>query len=132
MKFFTTSEVSATVGNKIRPVRNVIEAKIKSFLEDKSYGNGIADWGHIIICEDKEEIFPEIKKYSEKKKDLDLRLKIDYLSMVNASEKDIYRLICKSMLRGIDVAENQLKIQEFDFTTFRKDLNELFNKEGWL
>ena len=71
-------------------------------------------------------------KYSGSKKEVELRLKIDYDDVVNGDEKKLYTLFTDSILRGVHIAESELKIDDFDFKRFRADLNELFSKEGWL
>ena len=136
MKFFSTSEVDVPVGNKIRPIRNLIERQINLLVNNKDYGKGIVDWGHIVICCNPSDAevgwFKEIKKYIKSTGDLDLRLSIDYEKALKADEKALFELICLSILRGVDIAEDELKIESFDFKTYRNDLTELFKKEGWI
>lgn len=136
MKFFATSETYKTVSEKIRMARNIIEGKIKLFVKNKNYGESIIDWGYITICDVPEiyeaGFFKEIKKYSNKKKEVEFRLRIDYDKMLKANEKETFRLICESILRSIDIAESELKIKDFDFSSFRNDLTHLFRKENWI
>lgn len=143
MRFFMSGEIYKTVGDKIRPVCNTINKQISEFLLDKNYGDGIQDWGYIIICNPPEILdggfLKERKHFFKKNKDLDMRLQVDYDKMLKADEKEVFKLICNSILRSIDLAENELKvgrnplkIKDFEFDAFRKDLTELFNDKGWL
>lgn len=136
MKFFMTSEMDSNVTGKVKFGQNSIEDKIKKIISDKNYGRGVSYWGHIIICMEEHiyeaGFFKEIKKYMKKNTEVELRLRVDYDAMFRANEREASNLIINSVLRGIDVAETELKITDFDFSAFRKDLTDLFKKEGWL
>ena len=120
----------------MRSVRNSIGQKISKMAEMKDYGQSVSYWGHISIVNPSsvydKGFYPEVKKYSGSKKEVELRLKIDYDDVVNGDEKKLYTLFTDSILRGVHIAESELKIDDFDFKRFRADLNELFSKEGWL
>jgi hypothetical protein len=126
MKFFATSESYKDISKKLVTAQNAIAAELEPFLKDKNYG----------ICCPPEiynaGFFKEIKKYTKNETDVELRLKIDYTSMLEAEEEKVFALLCESILRGIDIAEHELKISDFDFGAFRKDVTNLFKKEGWL
>lgn len=135
--FFMTGETDAAIGDdKIRFNRDSIPDKIKSWVSTTNYGAGIDFWGHIIICCEPEMyaagFFPEIKKYTKKDRTVELRLRIDYDAMLNADEHGASKLICESILRGVDIVEHELKVKDFNFDAFRADLISLFKKEGWL
>lgn len=136
MKFFITSEAFETVGKKMNEAYVPIGSKIESLLRDKQYGDGVIFWGHICIsCPSdfyKSGFFKEIKKYTKKNKEVEMRLRIDYEMMLDADQKEVFRLICESILKSIDIAEKELKIKSFDFIAFRNDLKDLFKQEGWI
>jgi hypothetical protein len=136
MRFFITGETYKTVGEKMRIAENQIEPQIESLFTDRDYGSGIVYWGHINICCPPEVydsgFFKEIKKYTKKDKEVELRLKVDYDTTLHANEKEVFALICQSILRGVDIAEHELKIKDFDFGAFRDDVTTLFQKEGWI
>jgi hypothetical protein len=136
MKFFLGAEMFASVADKIRPVRNQAESKIKKQLEKNDYGNGVVDWGHIIVVNPQdlydEGFLPEIKKYKKNTGEVELRLHIDYIKMLKASEKELFKLICNSIIEGIDIVQKELSVDNFDFEAFRNDLVSLFKKEGWV
>ena len=136
MKFFMTDEMSSKVSIKVKYGPNSIEDKIKTMLLNKNYGQGINFWGHILICDEpiiyEAGFFPEIKKYRKAKKEVELRLRINYENMLTANEKEVNRIICESLLRGVDIAENELKINDFDLIALRKDLMTLFKQEVWI
>lgn len=136
MRFFITAETYKTVGEKLRLAINQVESKIKGLVSEKNYGNGVSYWGYIAICCPKElyekGFFKEIKKYTKKKTEVELRLRVDYDLMVKANGNECLNLLCYSILQGIEIAENELKIEDFDFETFREDIMILFKKQGWL
>jgi len=135
MKFFATGELDHTVSSKVMDTQNKISESIVSMLSDKTYGNGIIDWFYISIVMPTEDydagFFKERTLYKRKDKATDFRLKIGYEDVLNANEQETFRLICKSILRSIDVAEAK-KIKDFDFNSFRRDLTDLFQREGWI
>src|SRR3989344_6133481 len=136
MKFFITGEVDAPVGEKIRLVIIQIEPKINTLFSKKNYGAGITYWGYITVCCAPEVYesgyFKEIRKYTKKENEVDLRLRVGYEEMLKADKKEVFRLICMSILEGVDIAEHELKIKDFDFQAFRDDLTSLFKKERWV
>jgi len=136
MKFFITSEMDEIVANKVRFNRNSVEQKIKELIKEKNYGSGISYWGHIIICCAPEAyeagLFKEIRKYSKKEKEVELRLRIEYEDMLRADKKKVFKLISESILKGVDIAESEFKINDFDFKSFRSNLLNLFIKQGWM
>ena len=136
MKIFITGETYKTVGEKMRLIDIQLQPKLNEEISNKNYGQGIFHWGYISICCPPElyngGFFKEIKKYTKKRKEIDIRLRIAYEAMLKANEKEVYKLFCDSFLRSIDIAENELEIKDFDFRAFRKDLTDLFRKEGWI
>lgn len=136
MRFFVTAEAYKTVSSKIVHALNAISKEIELSIKDKDYGQGVFYWGYITICCPPEfysaGFFKEIKKYTKKDKEVELRLKIDYEAMLKADDKEVFRLISESLLSGIDIAENEFSISDFSFNTFRNDLKELFKRKGWI
>lgn len=136
MRFFITGETYSTVAEKTRITIVKIGPKINSLFTKQNYGTGITYWGHIIISGPSEMyqagFFKEIKKYIKKKNDVETRLRVDYEEMLRAEGQDVFKLICQSIFRSVDIAENEFKIKDFDFRAFHDDLTSLFKKEGWI
>jgi predicted transcriptional regulator len=135
MKIFITGEVHASIIEKFRNALLKIREVINK-INNKSYGGGIKNWGYISIINPEsfyqEGFLNERKHYAKKKKDLDMRLKIDYQKVLNASEIEMFNLISNSILSSVDIAEHELKISDFNFNAFRTDLTNLFKVEGWI
>src|SRR6266571_6697230 len=125
MKFFITSETDKAVGEKIGKAIVEIQKAVNLAIADKQYGEGITYWGYICIAMTSDTynagFFKERTFYSQKNKETDFRLKIDYDEVLKASEEKTLKLICGSILRSIDIAESK-KIKDFDFNSFRNDL----------
>jgi Immunity protein 44 len=136
MKFFITSEAYKTVGKKMSDVYTQISPKINTNLKEKNLGSGVSDWGHICISCPPDVydsgFFKEIKKYRKSSTEVELRLRIDYEEMLKVDEKGVFKLICSSILSGVDIAEHELKIKDFEFSSFRNILTKLFKEEGWI
>lgn len=137
IQFFMTGEIESSVNNKLNFFgTNSIAGKIKSYVSARDYGPGVSDWAHIVICMTPDTyeagFFKEIKKYTKKDKEVELRLRIDYDEMLTADENEVNKLICESILRGVDIVEHELKVKDFNFGGFRDDLIVLFKKEHWI
>lgn len=136
MKFWTSGEVHGDVGDTTIRLQKNIEKKINDNIENKNYGQDITFWGFMSIVLPNDllpaEFFQEIKRYRKNKKETEFRLKIDYDQLVKADEKGIYRLICESILRSIEIARAEFKVSKFDLDAFESDLKKCFKEENWI
>lgn len=135
MRFGISAEVHTSVGDKVRPLIFKIKEIVNSYIENKNYGDGVVYWGYVPIILPSSflppEFFQEIKRYRKSKKETEFRLKIDYGQLIKANEKEVYGLICESILRSIEIARSEFKISQFDLDAFEADIKECFRKEGW-
>lgn len=136
MKFWASGEVHGDIGDTTIRLQKIIEAKINDHIEDKEYGDGVTLWGFISIVMPSEllpeDFFKEIKKYHKSKREVEFRLKIDYKELSNSDEIGKYRLICRSILRSVEIAKDEFKLSNFDFNALEGDLKECFQKKGWI
>ena len=135
-KFYRSSEAHITIDEKLTPIQKEVGLKINNLLYGKNYGISIENWRYLSIINPRsfydDGFFRETNRYSKKEHSVEFRLRINYLDFLKADTKKAYELICKSILRSVDIAETKFKIKDFDFSSFRNDLKHLFKEEGWM
>jgi hypothetical protein len=93
--------------DRYRIATNKIEKKINNYLEEIEYKNvRLINWDIIIILRD-DAVFNEIKKYNKRKKNTDIRLKIDYNAFKNGNNEERENLIFDVLLRSLNVLEEK-------------------------
>lgn len=91
-------------------------------LKTTNYGSGLRSWDVIpIIMPKRRQIdYPEIAKYSQKKRDCEFRLYIDHAKFKKGSQAEKYRLYCEMLRRSLDFLESW-NIAKLDVQRMRKD-----------
>jgi hypothetical protein len=98
VKVWIGAELEADVADSFREARSKVEKTINATLEGKQYDIALNSWDCIAIIRD-DKNFPEITKYSPKKREMDFRLKIDYKAFKEGNQLDREKLIF-GMLRN--------------------------------
>ena len=93
MKLWMSSEVDISLADELRLIRNQIEKSLNAYLKEIGYKNKDLDSLDVIAILRDDDYFDEIKKYRPKKRDTDIRLKIDYNEFKNADENKRKKLI---------------------------------------
>jgi len=97
-----------------RIITNKIENDLNKYLEDTGYKNKDLDSLDVIAILRDDDHFDEIKKYRPKKKDTDIRLKINYDDFKHGDETTRKRLIYQMILKAIDFLENEKGLNNFE------------------
>ena len=105
-----------------RILTNQIEKEINSYLKEIGYKNENLDSLDVIFVLRNDDVFDEIWKYRPKKRDTDIRPKIDYEAFVKGDETTRKRLIYESLLRVIDFLKSK-KVKNLE------PLEEYINKQ---
>lgn len=136
MEIWTSAETYKNVTHEKILILKDIEKKLNSYISNKNYGKGINLWYYLVISLPDgllaPEFFQEIKKYRKIKKEVEFRLKIDNKQLVESDDAGTRKLICKSILRSIDIAKKEFKIKDFDFDFFESDIQKCFKNEKWI
>jgi hypothetical protein len=130
IRLFISGEVDASVSNEFRLVRNRIEKKIQSeLLNRNNYGDGVIKLTiiPIILGPNFEKIldYKERKLFSHRKKESDIRLKIDYEVFKKGSDKKREKLIVQNIIESISIIKTKVK-GEFDADKLINDISRLF------
>ena len=107
MKVWISSETTKGAGEELWKLYMQIEKKINNYLEEIEYKNDALEKLRVIIILRDDAVFNEIKKYNKRKKDTDIRLKIDYNAFKNGNDEERENLIFDVLLRSLNVLEEK-------------------------
>jgi hypothetical protein len=121
MRLWIGGEISQDVYDAHVFSRDEIEHIVNDRLKKLNYGSGLKSWDVIpIIMPKRRQIdYPEIAKYSQKKRDCEFRLYIDHAKFKKGSQAEQYRLYCDMLTRSLDYLESW-NIPKFDVEQMRK------------
>ncbi|GJM33371.1 MAG: hypothetical protein DHS20C18_23720 [Saprospiraceae bacterium] len=119
-------DVPLEKGVFIHSLTDLINEQIK--LSD--YGTGVAEYNFTAIIEP-DEFFPTKYRYLKSKKRIDAEIRMGYEQALNATQDDFKGLVTRLYLDTIDLLEKE-NIQDFDLKRFRQDLEDLFERMGWV
>lgn len=130
MKIFLSGETSFNANEPFRRLLMEMNKKLKSFIEadenDDTYGAEFKSIGIItMILSDDLADTPERKLISRKKKEADIRLKIDYYKFVNSNADTQFFLYLKNIIESIKVV-NEKKKEDFNGDKLIEDILSVF------
>ena len=123
MTVWISAEVSSEIGRELNKLYMQIEKSLNAYLKEIGYKNKDLDSLDVIAILRDDNYFNEIKKYRPKKRDTDIRLKIDYNEFKNGDEKKRKRLIYEMLLKAINFLKEEKGLSGFE------PLEEYINKQ---
>lgn len=132
MKIWMSGELQADIGDACATVQNEMELVINRRIKNNDYGVAVARWSLIpIILDFEDPVYHEVKKYSHGRKVAQFRLKIDHGEFLRADMAGKRRLMFAMILRSIALFP-VLKVKGFDVDRFRRDMEAIGRKHGWM
>lgn len=128
--FSATSRVWREVAMDKCIVIYSMNALLNDTLQFLDYGLGVEVFNFTAIIEPRE-FFPTKFRYLKKKKRMDAEVRMDYQQAMEASLDEFKSLVAKTYLQAIDLLASK-KIPDFDMPRFRRDVEQLFEHQGWL
>ena len=130
MKIFLSGETSFNANEPFRRLLMEMNKTLKSFIEadenDDTYGAEFKSIGIItMILSDDLAKTPERKLINRKKKEADIRLKIDYYKFVNSDADTQFFLYLKNIIESIKVV-NEKKKEDFNGDKLIEDILSVF------
>ena len=134
MIFFMSSEFDGRFDDFEEPfriVQNDIEEKIKANLENNDYGKDVEDFGIIPIIMkfgdemDGEVWYKERLLFKKKKKEADIRLRIDYDTFVKGDNQTKKLLLIDNIIKSIEALSKKTK--DFKAEELISDILSLFD-----
>lgn len=77
----------------------------------------------------------EVKRYSRRKKWIEIGLKLDYDRLLVATEKETLQMMAQLYLDAIKMyptIRGKVRLEEFDYEVFYVDVRTLFVAQGWV
>ena len=112
---------------------NMVEDVLNDHLQLSNYGPGlIGGIAFVFIAQQPDNtIHKEEMTYRRKKKELYIQMKLPYESVAQYERPQVLELMAGTYLRTIQQF-GKLKIPDFDYQRFAKDVEQLFEAQGWL
>ena len=114
MIIWVSSESMDPVDEPLWKLYMQIEKDINTHLKSINYKHEILDSLDAIIILRNDDVFKEITRFRPKKRDTDLRLKIDYNSFLNGNDNKRKILIYEFLLRAIEILKIKKKLKDFE------------------
>lgn len=121
------------IGEKIAFHNSVImEDALNEHLQLSNYGSGLVAIAFIFIAvQPTNTIHEEEMTYRRKKKELYIQMKLPYELVERYERPQVLQLMAATYLDTIKDLP-KLKIPDFDYQRFAKDVERLFEAQGWL
>ncbi|MBK9492023.1 MAG: hypothetical protein IPO07_26885 [Haliscomenobacter sp.] len=79
-----------------------------------------------------DKVLAPYQHYSAKKQEADISVRISYEQVVHATESEIVKLMEQAYLQGIEQLKGLCRIGTgFDVEGLKRDVEKIFEKEGW-
>ena len=121
MKLWISSETEVSVFDELRMVTNSVEDELGVYIADKKYDLELDSLDCIIILRN-DSAFKEITRYSQKKKDMDFRLSINFDDFVTSNFTKRKSLILETLIRAIDILGTKKTINKDALQNLKDDL----------
>lgn len=111
---------------------NVMEDVLNEHLQLSNYGCGLVAIAFVFIAQQPDNtIHEEEMKYRRKKKELYIQMKLPYELVERYDKPQVLQLMAATYLHTIKDLP-KLNIPDFDYQRFAKDVERLFEAQGWL
>ena len=111
---------------------NLMEDVLNEHLQLPDYGSGLVAIAFIFIAvQPSNTIHEEEMTYRRKKKELSIQMKLPYELVEQYDRPQVLQLMAATYLHTIKDL-SKLKIPDFDYQRFAKDVERLFEGRGWL
>ena len=124
-----SGEIQGDIGDFYRTARNSLEAVLKKCIEGKDYGEGVKLWAYIaiILNNETDPYYSEVKRYRKKKKEIEFRLKISHREFLEGCCETHLRLLSQSVLRSLELMKD-MRIKDFDLDSLTADVTQCLSK----
>ncbi|MEM9990455.1 MAG: hypothetical protein AAF738_01760 [Bacteroidota bacterium] len=119
--------------DKLVPHNESIRQKLSKNLDIKKYGNGLDLISMIYVAQPPFNNWREhYIAYNEKSKTLTWQYILDYEQVLRNGFEEHRQLLVLAYLEALEEIERHNQILDFDFASFRRDVQLLFQAQGWL
>jgi hypothetical protein len=129
LRFWMSGEIQSDVGYAHQEAWKPIEGHINECVGERDYGEGLKLWAYIavILNEETDSYYPEIKRYRKREKEVEFRLKINHKEFLEGDSNTHIRLLAQSVLRSLELMKG-MHIKDFDLDSLITDVNQCLSK----
>ena len=129
IEFWMSGEIEINVDDSHRTARKIIEKQVNESIGTNHYGEGLKLWSYLAIILDSKTApyYPEVKRYSRRKKEVEFRLKINHRKFLEGSPETHLRLLSESVLRSLKLM-HEMKIKDLDLDRLEADVTKCLSK----
>lgn len=130
LRFWMSGEIQGDIDDaSYIAARKAVEQAVNAQLGERDYGRGLKLWAYlsIILNPEIDRYYPEVKRYSKRKKEVEFRLKIDHNQFVHGDHKTHLRLLAESVLRSLDLMQ-EMNIKDLDLDKLTIDVTQCLSK----
>jgi len=97
------------------------------------YGEGLKKlYFTFLVMPPDDQVLVPYQHYSAKKQEADISVPIPYEAVVNAAAPELVRLMEQAYLQGIEGLKSYAALlRDFDVEWLKRDVEKIFEKEGW-
>ncbi len=131
--FYFTAIISQEILDKIDvDVFQILGNTLSGHIRLNKYGSTVNGMSFIFILVDPDDGFhEECLEYKRKDKDIRITHRLPGSELLQAAPEEVLPLLAASFLASIEKYP-ALKLKDFDHRHFREDVQQLFEKKGWL
>lgn len=97
------------------------------------YGEGLKRlYFTFLVMPPEDQVLAPYQHYFAKKQEADISVRIPYEAVVNAATPELVKLMEEAYLQGIEQLKSYAAlVQRFDVEGLKRDVEKIFEKEGW-
>jgi len=122
-------QLKGEIHESYRLSKNIVEEEVNECIKEHNYGDGLKEWAYlsVILGEEIDPHYPEVKRYRKQKKEVEFRLKIDHQEFLQGDSKTHLRLLAQSVLRSLELMKD-MHIKDLDLERLTADVTLCLSK----
>lgn len=108
-----------------------IEAVLKANIQLSKYGD-LAGVSFIYVIEQEEDFYKDQFSYRIKDKEIHAQMRLPYAEVQAATPQEVLHMMAAKYIDTMQEWLPKKKVANFDWQRFVKDVQDLFEKQGWL
>lgn len=123
LRFWMSGEIEGDVYDAYDKAEKTVETEVAQCIQHKDYGGGLRLWAYLAIILDSKTApyYPEVKRYSQRKKEVEFRLKINHQEFLEGSPETQLKLMAESVLRSLYLMP-EIGVKDVDLEQLTEDV----------
>jgi hypothetical protein len=132
--FVVTGILQQEIADKVSPINiNIIGDLLNENLQFSHYGAGLVgiSFFYIVLPPDNQN-HREYSRYTGKDRLLHLQFRLSYDLVEQLTREQVLPIMAQKYLQALKEVFPKKKIENFDYASLLKDMERLFEQQGWL